>query len=462
MSYWKVRQQEQLKALEKDEKELMNRLLNYYQAEYAKLDKEIASFYKRYGEKNIIEYRNLLLELPQQEKKLLIEQVEKFAKQYPHLKHIVPVRENIYKLNRLEGLQLSIVMQQFEIGAYNEENVRKHLEKLALRNVNSVADLLGFGKNFYFENKEIIKNFVGVKWCEGKDFSMRIWQNTEKLANYLTTDIAQGFARGESYEKLTTLLGKRFINVTKKDVYRVIYTEGTYVMAESSAKTLEQEFEQYKLSIVGEGTCSKCRGIAENTFNFAEREPGVNFPPIHPMCRCTFEIIVDDWNKWLDEYEKKHRNEVLTDDEKYAINTYISSFSYTLNEKLRRNIKLDSYEEKIAHDLDLALRKFPIYEGYLNRSLSFPYNDELNEFINSLEVGREKTFTEYISATKKGIYDTSGQVQLFVLNSKEGRDISSYNQNENEVLYPRNSKFKVIKLTYFKEIDKYIVLLEEM
>ncbi len=307
MSYWKVRQQEQLKALEKDEKELMNRLLNYYQAEYAKLDKEIASFYKRYGEKNIIEYRNLLLELPQQEKKLLIEQVEKFAKQYPHLKHIVPVRENIYKLNRLEGLQLSIVMQQFEIGAYNEENVRKHLEKLALRNVNSVADLLGFGKNFYFENKEIIKNFVGVKWCEGKDFSMRIWQNTEKLANYLTTDIAQGFARGESYEKLTTLLGKRFINVTKKDVYRVIYTEGTYVMAESSAKTLEQEFEQYKLSTVSDGKeCSKCREIAGKTFNFDEREPGVNFPPIHPMCRCTFEIIVDDWNKWLDEYEKKH------------------------------------------------------------------------------------------------------------------------------------------------------------
>ena len=27
---------------------------------------------------------------------------------------------------------------------------------------------------------------------------------------------------------------------------------------------------------------------------------------MHPMCRCTFEIVVDDWNKWLDDYEKKH------------------------------------------------------------------------------------------------------------------------------------------------------------
>lgn len=51
----------------------------------------------------------------------------------------------------------------------------------------------------------------------------------------------------------------------------------------------------------------------------------------------------------------------------------------------------------------------------------------------------------------------NGQVKLFVLNSKKGRGISSYNQQENEILYPRNSKFNVIKFAYFKEIDKYIV-----
>lgn len=28
------------------------------------------------------------------------------------------------------------------------------------------------------------------------------------------------------------------------------------------------------------------------------------------MCRCTFEIVVDDWNKCLDEYEKKQNNKV--------------------------------------------------------------------------------------------------------------------------------------------------------
>ena len=37
-----------------------------------------------------------------------------------------------------------------------------------------------------------------------------------------------------------------------------------------------------------------------------DKELGVYFSPLHPMCRCTFEVVVDDWNKWLDDYEKKH------------------------------------------------------------------------------------------------------------------------------------------------------------
>ena len=307
MTYWQRRQKEQLKALEKSEKALMQRLTAYYRDEYAKLDKEIASFYSKYGVKKIIEYRMLLEDLSPQDRSLLMKNVEEFKEKYPNLKHIVPVRENIYKLNRLEGLQLSIIMQQAEIGAVNEQAVRRHLENLALKNANSVAELLGFGKNFYFENSDIIKNFVGVKWCNGKDFSQRIWENTDKLARYLTTDLAQGFARGESYEKLTTQIGKRFIDVAKRDIYRLVYTEGTYIMAESSAKPFEENFENYRLSTVGDGkVCPICTSVAENVFRFADREPGVNFPPLHPMCRCTFEIVVDDWNKWLDDYEKKH------------------------------------------------------------------------------------------------------------------------------------------------------------
>lgn len=368
MTYWQRRQKEQLKALEKSEKALMQRLTAYYRDEYAKLDKEIASFYSKYGVKKIIEYRMLLEDLSPQDRSLLIKNVEEFKEKYPNLKHIVPVRENIYKLNRLEGLQLSIIMQQAEIGTVNEQAVRRHLENLALKNANSVAELLGFGKNFYFENSDTIKNFVGVKWCDGKDFSQRIWENTDKLARYLTTDLAQGFARGESYEKLTTQIGKRFIDVAKRDIYRLVYTEGTYIMAESSAKPFEEDFENYRLSTVGDGkVCPICTSVAENVFRFADREAGVNFPPIHPMCRCTFEIVVDDWNKWLDDYEKKHtdsgkqlmnrlNSDKLSGTIQSAGKSPYSNTELTYNQNAKYEIILDNYSENVCKGLSKACR----------------------------------------------------------------------------------------------------------
>ncbi len=69
----------------------------------------------------------------------------------------------------------------------------------------------------------------------------------------------------------------------------------------------KEEFEQYKLSTVGDGkVCSKCADIARQVFDIKDRTPGVNFPPMHPWCRCTFEIYVDDWDKWQDDYVKRH------------------------------------------------------------------------------------------------------------------------------------------------------------
>ena len=70
-----------------------------------------------------------------------------------------------------------------------------------------------------------------------------------------------------------------------------------------------EDFEKYRLSTVGDGkVCSICRGVAREVFNISDRQPGVNFPPLHPWCRCTFTIEVDDWDKWMEDYEKRHGN----------------------------------------------------------------------------------------------------------------------------------------------------------
>ncbi len=309
MNYWQKRQQQLNKQLEKDEEKLKKRLSSYFDAEYRKLDKQIAAYYKQYGTDNVIQYRRLMENLPEEDKRLLMEQMDEFAKKYPEYASLMPVRESIYKLNRLEGLQYSVRMQQLEIGAVENEQITAHLNRNAERGVNAAAESMGFGKNFYANNPDISKLFVNVPWSNGENFSQKIWNNTTKLANYLNSDIAQGIARGDSYERLTRRLRERFSSVSRNDAYRLIYTEGTYVMAEATMQPFTEDFEKYRLSTVGDSkVCSICRGVAREAFNISDRQPGVNFPPLHPWCRCTFTIEVDDWNKWMEDYEKRHGN----------------------------------------------------------------------------------------------------------------------------------------------------------
>ncbi|MGI5905787.1 MAG: minor capsid protein [Candidatus Pararuminococcus gallinarum] len=310
MSYW-TRRQEQLKqTAEKDEAKLKKRLSSFFDAEFKRLEREIAAYYQTYGANNVIEYRRLLESLSDEDRRLLIERMDEFVRKYPQYADLMPVRETIYRLNRLEGLQYSVFMEEANIAGYTSEQMTTYLTGLSQKGVNMAMETLGFGKSFYAINAAVVKQFVDAPWCNGENFSTRIWNDSRKLAQYLNQDIAQGFARGDSYDKLVRQLRKRFSNVNRRDAYRLIFTEGTYVMAESSMQPFTEDFERYRLSPVMDGrTCPICRSLARQVFEIKDRQPGVNFPPIHPWCRCSWEIVVDDWDRWIDDYVAKHSGE---------------------------------------------------------------------------------------------------------------------------------------------------------
>lgn len=307
MSYWTDRQEQLKQAMVKSEAALKKRLEKFYDAEFKRLDKEIAAYYQAYGYDNVIEYRKLLQSLSDADRTLLMERMDDFAKKYPQYANLMPVRESIYRLDRLQGLQYSVFMTEAEIAGYTNDQIQTYLTRLSQQGLNYGMEALGFGKNFYSINSDIVKQFIDVPWCNGENFSTRIWNDTQKLAQYLNQDMAQGFARGDSYEKLVKNLRQRFGRVNRRDAYRLVFTEGTYVMGESTMQPFVNDFEYYKLSPVHDyKTCPICRSLAAQTFEIRNRQTGVNFPPIHPWCRCTWEIVVDDWDAWIDDYVRKH------------------------------------------------------------------------------------------------------------------------------------------------------------
>lgn len=293
--------------MEKKETSLKKRLEKFYDAEFRRLEKEIAAYYKKYGKDNVIEYRRLLSSLPAEDITLLMEQMDEFAAKYPQYANLMPVRESIYRLDRLQGLQYSVFMSEANIAGYTEQQVTEYLTELSKDGLNYAMETLGFGKNFYSVNNDVVRQFVDVPWCNGENFSTRIWDDTNRLAQYLRQDLAQGLARGDSYDKIVRNLQSRFSRVNRKNAFRLVYTEATYVMAESTMQPFVQDFEQYRTSpVLDAKTCSICRNMRNQVFNVSERQPGINFPPLHPWCRDSFEIVVEDWDKWIDDYVENH------------------------------------------------------------------------------------------------------------------------------------------------------------
>ena len=296
-TYWSKRLQELDTSFSKDEKRLFSELSKYYEQEYAALDKEIAAYYAKYGEENVIAFRTLLLELPDADKQLLLQNMDEFAKQYPEFAELLPVRESIYKLNRLEGLQTSIVLQQLKIGAIEQSKFREHFEKQALKYANYAAEQLGFGTNFYRIDSEMLQVVIGNPWCNGKDFSERIWANREALAQTLQNEIANGLIRGEDYKTMSRILQQKFENTSQKQAERLVFTEDTYLSNEAKIRPFERNaaYTHYEyLCVEDHRTCETCRALSGQTFEISKRNAGLNFPPMHPWCRCTVMPVVED------------------------------------------------------------------------------------------------------------------------------------------------------------------------
>lgn len=321
-SYWKKRQQQLNNSLEKDEIYLKKRLAAIYRMEERRLEREIASYYTNYGKDNVIEYRKLLERLSDEDYQLLMERMDDFAQQYPEYAHLMPVRESIYRLNRLEGLEKSVQMQQLEMGIKEQQAVQQHLEKQAENCFKALQFDLGISNTYgvvHGMNKEIMVDVVGTRWVNGQNFSDRIWGNRQKLADLLNDKISAGFARGDNYASMVRTVRQQF-TASRNAAFRLIYTEGTFVMNETKARAVQDTFDYYSLSTVGDSkVCEVCEAIQDETeaepVKFSERVAGENFPPMHPWCRCTYTIVVPDPSKWIDDYVAAHGGDPEIDEQ---------------------------------------------------------------------------------------------------------------------------------------------------
>lgn len=148
----------------------------------------------------------------------------------------------------------------------------------------------------------------------------------------------------------------------------------------------------------------------------------------------------------------------LSNEEQYAINQYISSESYILNETLRKKLKLTEQQKVFINNLDKALDKFQKYEGNVTRSIILDENT-LKGFLSTHQEGKKVKYSAYTSATAGVRYNDKSNIELHII-SKTGRDIRKFNKEEQEIVFKRNTEFQIVQIKKIK--DAYHIIMEEI
>ena len=153
-----------------------------------------------------------------------------------------------------------------------------------------------------------------------------------------------------------------------------------------------------------------------------------------------------DYREWKAKYIS------MTVEEKGAISEYSSSTAYTLNEKLRNNLKLNKYEEILVENIDKGLNKLPDYNKVTYRQIGFDFQgeEEYNSFINKHKRNKYINYGQYISSSKHyNDYEVDNNLKVEItIEGKTGKDIRGLVgvKEENEVLFERNVWFEIVKV----------------
>jgi len=289
-TYWEKRSATLLANLEKDEAVLLKKLEARYDIMLAKIDKEIASYFGKHGQ-GVTEYASLVQNATSTEKALIMQGWAEFVALYPQYAELTPVDESYYKMTRLQALQSSIMSEQMKIGAKNIDDIEKHLIKTGTHAIKTVNIAQGTGFNQI--NPNVVKLLVNENWIADGNFKSTVWGNTKKVNDFVVKDFAQGIARGDKYDDMIRNLGKHYTDVSKSDIRRLVYTEGTHVLNESLATGFSGNYEEYIYKAhMDEKTSQICQDLNGQKFKFEDRQAGMNFPPMHPRCRSMFLVVI--------------------------------------------------------------------------------------------------------------------------------------------------------------------------
>ena len=326
--YWRKRSEHRETVSSEHAKQAEQVLAYNYRKAASQMRKEINDFYKRYEGENGLTYAEAVREMNRAELREWRGSVEDYIKQIQNEEN-PQVRERLMReydaryynsrISRLDGLFGNANMILGDLYRRNEAEFRELLGGEYVdgfyKALYDIQTRLGYNGNFSTIDAQMVENALNYPWS-GANFSDRLWKNKEALMSSMREVITQGLIRGDSMPEMTRALAE-LLDASLSNAGRLIRTETSHIHNTAEIAAYDAAgYEEYEfMASFGERTCEVCGGLDGQHFKIADIQYGVNFPPVHPNCRCT--TVGWDEADEAAELESAEQN-ALTYDEWYA------------------------------------------------------------------------------------------------------------------------------------------------
>lgn len=278
-----------------------------YQSSIRDVEKDLAEFYTRLAKNNDISVsaaRRYLTSAELPGFRMTLKEYQKMAALAELPEEYQRMLENAslkVRISRLEAAKLQMQHYATMLMKTELDAVDYFLRQTYMHSFGCGAHTIFTGAGITFEeigiNADAVARLVKKPWAiDGSNFSEKIWgDHRPRLVNNLSQTLGKMVAKGEAPDKAIKEVAKQF-NTARNNAVRLVQTEASFFAEQAKLDIYEElEVEEYEFaSSLTERTCSECGALDGKHWKITEKEPGVNFPPIHPNCTiCTTIPYID-------------------------------------------------------------------------------------------------------------------------------------------------------------------------
>lgn len=292
-AYWRKRAIDLAEKQKQEDDDLCLRFHREYERILHELDKEISIFYARYAANESVsmaDARRLLRDAELEDFRMSLDEFRDKALAGGFDKEL----EEVYlrsRISRLQALQTQVELRMMELFGSQRDVLRDHLQErytdTYYHTVYAVSQQADVASTFARIDPQTIERILAVPWV-GSEFSSRIWADKDKLTRELMQTLSRGFVRGDSLDRMTKEFAQR-MGVSESRAATLIHTESAHMAADATMRGYrETGVQSYRFEAALDlKTCAVCGALDQREFPLAEHETGINYPPLHPRCRCT-------------------------------------------------------------------------------------------------------------------------------------------------------------------------------